>query len=224
MGLIPHRLSCPCVCCLPGPCCLQEKQARIDGERQRLERVRVPPGHPLTLAAEAVSGQGVPVLVTLADLLRRPHVHYPLLEEHGLGAPPLDAAVLLASAAAALEEQQLQQVAAASDASGSSSSSSSSSSLGAQDASSSAAAGASGDSDFSSSSSSDSANVANAGVPMTSAEKEAAEIDIKYEGFIRRQAKQLQSVAAKHAKRIPDDVDYGAVQTLSMEAREKLSK
>ena len=68
----------------------------------------MPPGHPLTLAAEAVSGQGVPVLVTLADLLRRPHVHYPLLEEHGLGAPPLEAAVLLASAEAALEERQRQ--------------------------------------------------------------------------------------------------------------------
>jgi tRNA U34 5-carboxymethylaminomethyl modifying enzyme MnmG/GidA len=221
VGPIPYRLPYLCVCCLAGPCCPQEKQARIDGERQRLERVRVPPGHPLTLAAEAVSGQGVPVLVTLADLLRRPHVHYPLLEEHGLGAPPLEAAVLLASAEAALEERQRQQ--AASDTS--ISSSSSSSSLGAQDASSlTAAAPASADSDFSASSSSDSASLANAGVPMTSAEKEAAEIDIKYEGFIRRQAKQLQSVAAKHAKRIPDDVDYGAVQTLSMEAREKLSK
>ena len=38
------------------------------------------------------------------------------------------------------------------------------------------------------------------------------------------QAKQLQSVAAKHARRLPDDLDYRSIQTLSMEAREKLSK
>lgn len=39
-----------------------------------------------------------------------------------------------------------------------------------------------------------------------------------------QQAKQLASVAAKHARRLPDDIDYRAIQTLSMEAREKLSK
>jgi tRNA uridine 5-carboxymethylaminomethyl modification enzyme len=59
---------------------------------------------------------------------------------------------------------------------------------------------------------------------LTAAEKEAVEIDIKYEGFIRRQAKQLAAVAAKHARRLPDDLDYGGIETLSMEAREKLAK
>ena len=38
------------------------------------------------------------------------------------------------------------------------------------------------------------------------------------------QAKQLASVAAKHARRLPDDLDYKVIQTLSMEAREKLAK
>jgi hypothetical protein len=38
------------------------------------------------------------------------------------------------------------------------------------------------------------------------------------------QAKQLASVAAKLAKRLPDDIDYAAIQTLSLEAREKLNK
>lgn len=38
------------------------------------------------------------------------------------------------------------------------------------------------------------------------------------------QAKQLASVAAKHARRLPDDLDYRSIQTLSMEAREKLAK
>lgn len=46
----------------------------------------------------------------------------------------------------------------------------------------------------------------------------------RYEGFIRRQARQLASVAAKHAKRLPVDLDYRGIDTLSMEAREKLSK
>jgi len=31
-------------------------------------------------------------------------------------------------------------------------------------------------------------------------------------------------VAAKHARRIPDDIDYVSIQTLSMEAREKLAR
>lgn len=83
------------------PRALQEKQARIDGERQRLEAVRVPAEHPLVAAAEAVSGQKVPPVVTLADLLRRPHVHYRLLREHGVGAQPLDLVAAEAAAAAA---------------------------------------------------------------------------------------------------------------------------
>lgn len=37
----------------------QEKQARIDAERARLEAIRVAPEHPLAVAAEAVSGQKV---------------------------------------------------------------------------------------------------------------------------------------------------------------------
>lgn len=46
----------------------------------------------------------------------------------------------------------------------------------------------------------------------------------RYEGFIKRQGRQLASVAAKAAKRLPDDLDYMGIETLSMEAREKLSK
>ena len=50
------------------------------------------------------------------------------------------------------------------------------------------------------------------------------EIDIKYAGFITRQAKQLEQMQSKAGKRIPEDLDYGVVATLSMEAREKLAK
>lgn len=61
----------------------------------------MPPSHPLLAAAEAVSGQGVPTVVTLADLLRRPHVHYPLLQQHGLGAATLEVSAVEAASEAA---------------------------------------------------------------------------------------------------------------------------
>jgi hypothetical protein len=38
------------------------------------------------------------------------------------------------------------------------------------------------------------------------------------------QERQLASVASKQGKRLPDDINYHAINTLSMEAREKLSK
>lgn len=62
------------------------------------------------------------------------------------------------------------------------------------------------------------------GVTLSLEEKEAAEIDIKYEGFIRRQTKQLVSTAARHSKKLPRDLDYAAITSLRMEAREKLAR
>ena len=59
---------------------------------------------------------------------------------------------------------------------------------------------------------------------LSAAAKDAVEIGIKYEGFIKRQTKQLQQTAAKHGKKLSTDMDYMAIQTLSMEAREKLTK
>jgi tRNA uridine 5-carboxymethylaminomethyl modification enzyme len=55
-------------------------------------------------------------------------------------------------------------------------------------------------------------------------EQEAAEVGIKYAGFIARQQRQLDQAASKHGKALPEDLDYRGIQTLCMEAREKLSK
>ena len=46
----------------------------------------------------------------------------------------------------------------------------------------------------------------------------------KYAGFIKRQEAQVQKVIGKLAKPIPESVDYAAITTLRMEAREKLAK
>ena len=59
---------------------------------------------------------------------------------------------------------------------------------------------------------------------LSTAAKDAVEIDIKYAGFIKRQTKQLQQTAAKYGKKLSTNMDYMAIKTLSMEAREKLTK
>ncbi|MEM7064204.1 MAG: tRNA uridine-5-carboxymethylaminomethyl(34) synthesis enzyme MnmG [Cyanobacteria bacterium P01_B01_bin.77] len=58
---------------------------------------------------------------------------------------------------------------------------------------------------------------------LTQAEKEGAEIDIKYSGYIQRQKKQIDQVAKQQSRKLPQNLDYMTIDTLSMEAREKLT-
>ncbi|HEY9661586.1 MAG TPA: tRNA uridine-5-carboxymethylaminomethyl(34) synthesis enzyme MnmG [Allocoleopsis sp.] len=59
---------------------------------------------------------------------------------------------------------------------------------------------------------------------LTQAEREGAEIDIKYAGYLQRQQNQIEQVARQANRSLPADLDYGAIETLSKESREKLAK
>ena len=52
---------------------------------------------------------------------------------------------------------------------------------------------------------------------------EQAEIAIKYEGYIKRQQRQLEEFTRLENSLIPEDIDYNAMQGLRIEARQKLS-
>ncbi len=51
-----------------------------------------------------------------------------------------------------------------------------------------------------------------------------AEINLKYEGYIKRQLKQVEDFAGMESRLLPDDIDYDEVTGLRIEAREKLKK
>ncbi len=53
--------------------------------------------------------------------------------------------------------------------------------------------------------------------------REEVNIYIKYEGYLTRQAKQVEQFKKLEAKLIPDDIDYDDVSSLRIEARQKLS-
>ncbi len=55
-------------------------------------------------------------------------------------------------------------------------------------------------------------------------EKEGAEIDIKYSGYIQRQQAQIDQVSKNTNRKLPEALDYNAIDTLSKEARERLTK
>lgn len=55
-------------------------------------------------------------------------------------------------------------------------------------------------------------------------ETEGAEIEIKYSGYIQRQQRQIEAIARQENRRLPENLDYQAIDTLSKESREKLAK
>lgn len=127
--------------------CYENKMNSIAREMEKLSCTRVRETSPISQEVEKISDQKISQMISLAEILKRPHIHYDLLDAFGYGDSSL-----------------------------------------------------------------------------TESEKEAVEIELKYSGFIKRQEKQLASVASKHAKKIPEDIDYDAIGTLSKEAREKLEK
>lgn len=126
----------------------EAKLEKIKCEKERLESIRVKETDPISTHVIEISGQKITQMITLADILRRPHVHYNVIEQHGF----------LPSA------------------------------------------------------------------PLSPSEKEAVEIELKYSGFIKRQQKQLASLTSKYSKKLPKDIDFSNIETLSKEAREKLIK
>ncbi len=59
---------------------------------------------------------------------------------------------------------------------------------------------------------------------LTTVETEGAEIDIKYSGYIKRQETQIEQLSRHSNRKLPQDLDYLTIDSLRMEAREKLNK
>jgi tRNA uridine 5-carboxymethylaminomethyl modification enzyme len=53
---------------------------------------------------------------------------------------------------------------------------------------------------------------------------EKVEIEIKYEGYLRRQAEQIKNLEKVESMSIPDDFDFKNVPSLSSEGKEKMGK
>jgi tRNA uridine 5-carboxymethylaminomethyl modification enzyme len=124
-----------------------QKQANITAEKERLHATRLKAQDEVGVAIATETTQAIKGSITLADLLRRPSIHYVDLERYGLGISSLE-----------------------------------------------------------------------------DCEKEGVEIEIKYAGYIKRQEKQIEYTSRQEHRKLPSNLDYGSIQTLSMEAREKLNK
>lgn len=60
--------------------------------------------------------------------------------------------------------------------------------------------------------------------PLSPEVKEQVEIQIKYEGYIKKQMEQVERMKKMEEKRIPEDIDYHQLTGLATEARYQLSK
>lgn len=60
--------------------------------------------------------------------------------------------------------------------------------------------------------------------PLSKEVTEQVEINIKYDGYIKRQMRQIEQYKKLENKRIPDSINYDDVNSLRIEARQKLSQ
>lgn len=60
------------------------------------------------------------------------------------------------------------------------------------------------------------------GLPLNTTEAEQVEIQVKYEGYIKRQHEEVQRQKQQDEYKIPDDLDYDQIKSLSFEVRQKL--
>ena len=61
-------------------------------------------------------------------------------------------------------------------------------------------------------------------LPMDNQTKEELEIQIKYEGYIKKTYKEVEKMKKLEEKQIPSDIDYRKIKNLASEARQKLEK
>ena len=61
-------------------------------------------------------------------------------------------------------------------------------------------------------------------LPLTDEIKEQVEIQIKYEGYIEKSLQQVEKLKKMENKKIPEDIDYDAINSLASEARQKLKQ
>ncbi len=58
---------------------------------------------------------------------------------------------------------------------------------------------------------------------ISSAIREGIEIDIKYQGYLKRQKNNIDQIERQRLKRLSKEINYSTIETLSLEAREKLN-
>jgi len=58
---------------------------------------------------------------------------------------------------------------------------------------------------------------------LSLAVREGIEIDIKYEGYLKRQENNIEQIKRQSEKNLSQEIDYNKINTLSLEAREKLN-
>lgn len=59
---------------------------------------------------------------------------------------------------------------------------------------------------------------------LTTEESEQVEIEVKYEGYIKKMLQQVEKFTKLEEKRIPEDIDYTKIPNLANEAKQKLSQ